>query len=210
MKVLLADDDKDQLDLRRLVLTKSGYETIAVTTAEAALEQAKIEHPQCAVIDLKIPTEAIGLALIRALKAFDSAMRVFVLTGTDPKRINGLPERNLVEEVLTKGSSTAYLMKKLGELASSAEPKLERLRAVLAREGVVTFNVKAVPRAALSEVVGYTTDGAMKVRVAAVPDKGKANEELRDVLAEWFSVPKSNVELLQGETSQRKVLRVRK
>jgi uncharacterized protein YggU (UPF0235/DUF167 family) len=43
-----------------------------------------------------------------------------------------------------------------------------------------------------------------------VPDKGKANEELRDILAEWFHVPKSNVELLQGETSQRKVLRIRK
>jgi hypothetical protein len=50
----------------------------------------------------------------------------------------------------------------------------------------------------------------MKVRVAAVPDKGKANEELRDVLARWFKVPKSNVELLHGETSHRKVLRVRK
>jgi uncharacterized protein YggU (UPF0235/DUF167 family) len=48
----------------------------------------------------------------------------------------------------------------------------------------------------------------MKVRVAAVADKGKANEELRALLAEWFQVPKSNVEVLLGETSQRKRLRV--
>ena len=48
-----------------------------------------------------------------------------------------------------------------------------------------------MPRAARSEVVGMTTDGAMKVRVAAVPDKGKANEELRDTLADWFKVPKT-------------------
>jgi uncharacterized protein YggU (UPF0235/DUF167 family) len=57
-------------------------------------------------------------------------------------------------------------------------------------------------------VVGVTTDGAMKVRVAAAPEKGRANEELRAVLAEWFKVPKSNVEVLLGESSQRKRVRV--
>jgi DNA-binding response OmpR family regulator len=115
MKVLLADDDQDQLDLRSLLFAKKGFETIAVTTAAAALEEAKAQRPQCAVIDLRIPTEALGLGLIRDLKAFDAAMRVFVLTGGDPNRINALPERSLVEEVIVKGSSTAYLLKKLAE-----------------------------------------------------------------------------------------------
>ena len=36
-----------------------------------------------------------------------------MLTGSDAKRINGLPEMELVEEVIVKGSSTAYLVKKL-------------------------------------------------------------------------------------------------
>jgi uncharacterized protein YggU (UPF0235/DUF167 family)/CheY-like chemotaxis protein len=210
MKILLADDDKDQLDLRSLLLAKHGHETIAVTTAAAALREAKTQRPQCAVVDLKIPTEALGLGLIRDLKTFDAAIRVFVLTGGDPKRINTLPERSLVEEVIVKGSSTAYLVKKLAELATQQEPLLTNLRTQLAKDKVVTFDVKAVPRAARSEVMGITSDGAMKVRVAAVPDKGKANEELRDTLADWFAVPKSNVELLHGETSQRKVWRVRK
>ncbi len=67
-----------------------------------------------------------------------------------------------------------------------------------------------MPRAPRSEVVGITADGVLKVRVAAVPDKGKANEELRDTLAVWFKVPKNNVELLHGETSPRKVWRVKK
>jgi uncharacterized protein (TIGR00251 family) len=210
MRVLLADDDKDQLELRSLLLVEGGYETIAVTTMAAALHEAKAQRPQCAVLDLKLPTEAMGLSLIRALKEFDAAMTVFVLTGGDPRRINHLPEKKLVEEVIMKGSSTAYLMKKLGELAGSSEPKLAILREILARKNVVVFDVKAVPRAARSEIVGVTTDGAMKVRLAAVPDKGKANEELQAVLAEWFSVPKSNVELILGETSQRKRLRVRR
>jgi hypothetical protein len=208
MRILLADDDHDQLELRSLLLTRSGYETIPVTTTAAALLAAEEQWPECAVLDLKLPTEAMGLSLIRALKSLDAAMRIFVLTGSDPKRINALPEKKLVEEVIVKGSSTAYLMKKLGELAGSAEPKLALFRETLARANVVAFDVKAVPRAARSEVVGVTTDGAMKVRLAAVPDKGKANEELRAVLAGWFQVPKSNVEIVLGETSQRKRLRV--
>jgi uncharacterized protein (TIGR00251 family) len=208
MRILIAEDDKDQLALRSLLLSSSGYETIAVSTSAAALHEAKAQRPECALVDLKLPTEAIGLSLIRALKKLDAAMRVFVLTGGDPQRVNALLEKKLVDEVFVKGASTAYLMKKLGELAGSAEPKLALLRKALAKENAVVFDVKAVPRAARSEVVGVTTDGAMKVRVAAVPDQGKANEELRVVLAEWFKVPKSNVEVLSGETSQRKRLRV--
>ena len=207
MKILLADDDADQLELRSLLLEKKGFETIAVTTATAALKEAKAQRPHCAVIDLKIPTESAGLALIRDLKGFDSAMRIFVLTGSEAKRVNGLAEMALVEEVIVKGSTTAYLLKKLSEVE---DPALTALRGKLAKEKVITFEVKAKPRAQRSEVVGMSTDGAMKVRVAALPESGKANEELRDVLAAWFKVPKNNVDLLQGETSQRKLWRVRK
>jgi uncharacterized protein len=208
MRILIAEDDKDQLALRSRLLSSSGYETIAVSTSAAALHEAAAQRPECALVDLKLPTEALGLSLIRSLKKLDGAMRIFVLTGGDPQRINALPEKNLVEEVFVKGTSTASLMKRLGELAGSLEPKLALLRESLAKERVVVFDVKAVPRAAHSEVVGVTTDGAMKVRIAAMPDKGRANEELRALMAEWFEVPKSNVELLLGETSQRKRLRV--
>jgi hypothetical protein len=207
MTILLADDEIDQLELRCLLLAEKGFETIAVTTAGAALQEAKAQRPHCAVIDLKIPTEAAGLGLIRELKAFDSAIRVFVLTGSDAKRVNRFPEMAMVEEVIVKGSSTAYLLKKLGEIE---DPQLAALRNKLAKDRVVTFDVKAMPRAPHSEVVGMTSDGVLKVRVAAVPDKGKANEELRDTLAAWFKVPKNSVELLHGETSPRKVWRVKK
>jgi DNA-binding response OmpR family regulator len=121
MRILIADDDKDQLELRSLLFSKSGYQTIAVTTARAALREAKAQRPECALVDLKFPTEVVGLRLIRALKELDAAMRVFVLTGGDPQRINTLPEKKLVEQVFVKGSSTACLMQKLGELLGGVE-----------------------------------------------------------------------------------------
>ena len=39
----------------------------------------------------------------------------------------------------------------------------------------MTIRVKVMPRAAKSEVVGTMTDGTLKVRIAAPPEKGKAN-----------------------------------
>ena len=68
--------------------------------------------------------------------------------------------------------------------------------------------VKVVPRASRSEVAGLMDDGALKVKVAAVPEKGKANVELCEVLARHYSVPIRDVEVITGLTSTRKRVRI--
>ncbi len=70
------------------------------------------------------------------------------------------------------------------------------------------IDVKVIPRASRSEVVGSMGDGALKVRVAAVPEKGKANEELRQLLARHFGIPVRDVEVVAGATSTRKRVRI--
>ena len=72
----------------------------------------------------------------------------------------------------------------------------------------VTLTVKVVPRASKSEVVGMMDDGSLKVRVAAVPEKGKANDELRVVLARQYGVPVANVTIAAGSASTRKTVRI--
>lgn len=62
-----------------------------------------------------------------------------------------------------------------------------------------------MPRANRSEVVGLMADGALRVKVAAVPEDGKANEELCRVLAAHFGVKR--VEVITGKTSTRKTVR---
>ena len=52
-------------------------------------------------------------------------------------------------------------------------------------------------------------DGVLKVKVAAVPEKGKANDELCAVLARHFNVAPRDVEVISGQTSTRKRVRVR-
>ncbi len=69
------------------------------------------------------------------------------------------------------------------------------------------FNVRVVPRASKSEIVGEM-DGALKVRIASPPVGGAANAELIKILSKKFGVAKSAVEILSGQTSKQKQVRV--
>lgn len=51
-------------------------------------------------------------------------------------------------------------------------------------------------------------NGSLKVKVAGVPEKGLANEELCEVLARHYGVPVRSVEVIAGATSTRKRVRI--
>lgn len=123
MKVLVADDDRDQLSLRCMLLARSGFDTLPAADAAAATELAAAHKPQCAVIDLRLPTQERGLQLIHDLKTLDPGMHVFVLTGGDGGRLAQAPERILIDAVLTKGSASALLIQKLRTVAGELPDK---------------------------------------------------------------------------------------
>jgi uncharacterized protein (TIGR00251 family) len=68
--------------------------------------------------------------------------------------------------------------------------------------------VKVVPRSSSSEVAGVLDDGTLKVRIAAAPEKGKANAELCRVLARHYGVAPSAVTIVSGHTSALKLIRI--
>ena len=70
------------------------------------------------------------------------------------------------------------------------------------------FKVKVIPRSRKTEFAGEMDDGTLKVKVAAVPEDGKANKELCAFLALHHGVPQANVLVISGATSQRKIVRV--
>jgi len=74
--------------------------------------------------------------------------------------------------------------------------------------GAITFGVRVVARASRSEVVGEH-DGVLRVRVAAPPVEGAANEELTRTLARALGVPRSAVEIVSGHQSKLKRVRAR-
>ncbi len=67
--------------------------------------------------------------------------------------------------------------------------------------------LRVQPGAKRTEVVG-THGEALRIRLAAPPVDGKANEALIVFLAEAFGVPVRNVSLLTGLTSRSKRIRV--
>ena len=72
---------------------------------------------------------------------------------------------------------------------------------ILRRDGVVAIELKVIPKSSKNEVAGLLDNGALKVKITAAPEKGKANAAIRAFLAEEFGVPKKNVRIVRGETS---------
>jgi len=68
----------------------------------------------------------------------------------------------------------------------------------------VNLEVKAVPGASSTQIAGFL-GGALKVRVTAPPEKGKANQAIRKLLSEKLELPLESIELIRGESNARKV-----
>jgi uncharacterized protein len=75
-------------------------------------------------------------------------------------------------------------------------------------EGEVVFKVQVVPRSSRSEVVGEH-NGALRVKIAAPPVDGAANEELVRVLAKTFDVSRSAVTIVSGQTGKVKQISIK-
>ncbi len=118
MKVLVVDDDQDQLEVRCLLFSQQGYEAIPAATEAAALQVATEEEPCCAVMDLRLPTPEAGLRLIRALKQAHPQLTILALTGADPKEFVQRPEAKLVQQIFAKGESTKALLEVLRRTAA--------------------------------------------------------------------------------------------
>jgi uncharacterized protein (TIGR00251 family) len=75
------------------------------------------------------------------------------------------------------------------------------------KDGSLRFQVRVVPRASRSEILGEH-DGTLRVRIAAPPVENAANEELLRVLAAALGVRRSAVEITAGHTSKVKTVRL--
>lgn len=70
------------------------------------------------------------------------------------------------------------------------------------------FRVKVIPKSSKTELMGYLPDGTWKVKIAAAPEKGKANKALCAFLADKLGVPQSRVRIVSGETSHLKRIHI--
>jgi two-component system response regulator RegA len=78
--VLIVDDDEVFRDRLARAFRDRGYDARGAGGMREAVELAREDSPEMAVVDLRMP-EGSGLELIRELLALDPATRIVVLTG---------------------------------------------------------------------------------------------------------------------------------
>ena len=75
------------------------------------------------------------------------------------------------------------------------------------RGSTVRVRVRVQPRASRTEVAGEY-DGALKVRVAAPPVDGAANDELVRFIARRVGVAQSRIRIVSGDAGRSKILEI--
>ena len=84
---------------------------------------------------------------------------------------------------------------------------MSRPRPTPRSDNAALLDVRVVPRAGKSGVAGLR-DGALRVRLAAAPVDGAANAELIAVLAGALHLPKRSIEIVSGDRSRSKRVRI--
>jgi DNA-binding response OmpR family regulator len=100
-RVLVVDDDRAGLELRKLTLERRGHQVTTASDASEARSAFLSAPPETVILDLRLPQLEDGLALIREFRATAPNVRIVVLSGANTD-LDGRPETAMVDQVLGK------------------------------------------------------------------------------------------------------------
>ena len=72
----------------------------------------------------------------------------------------------------------------------------------------ISLEIKVEPRSSKKCIAGIMDDNIVKVKLTAPPVDDAANEQLIEVIAEELRIKKSQVKIIRGHTSKRKVVEI--
>ena len=92
LRVLVCDDEPHVLRAVKVVLRQAGFDTIAADSVSSALDQAAVQRPDAAILDLVLP-DGDGVEICRELRTW-SDMPIIVLSavGEDDQKVRALEE----------------------------------------------------------------------------------------------------------------------
>ncbi len=70
------------------------------------------------------------------------------------------------------------------------------------------LKIKVTTKQPKTEYINTLDDGTIKIRIKAVPEKGKANEELIRFLSKELKIEKDMIEITSGTTDTIKLVRI--
>ena len=121
-RVLVADDDEMQRELRKEMLEISGHDVLLARCASEALAHLENAAADVILMDLRFPNARgnpdarEGLGLIRRIRERGCRTPVIVLSGW-PDEIYGTPEEEMVSRVVMKPVRSAALLELIAEVA---------------------------------------------------------------------------------------------
>ena len=116
-RILVVDDDKKICDTLSLILESRGYQVDIANTGKTAVEKAKTNKYNLAVLDIKLP-DIDGIKLLKSIYEISPQMVRIVMTG--------YPELKNAINALNEGAD-AYFTKPVdpSRLIKTIEDKLE-------------------------------------------------------------------------------------
>jgi CheY-like chemotaxis protein len=117
-RLLIVDDDVQQLGIRKLLLEAAGHDVAVAENAPKARRLLEELHPDVLVMDLRLPKLKDGLSLIRLVGEQCLAVKIIVLSGWTEELID-LPEAKLVSCVLGKPIRNGHLLEAINAVVAA-------------------------------------------------------------------------------------------
>jgi CheY-like chemotaxis protein len=122
-RILVADDNWQQLELRKLLLEQVGHQVAVAWSVRETMRQVELGKAELVIMDLRFPNAAgepdanEGLALIRQIRESGCRAPLIVLSGW-PEELYGSPEESMVSRVMMKPVKARALLDAIAELVA--------------------------------------------------------------------------------------------
>jgi DNA-binding response OmpR family regulator len=152
MKILVADDDPDLLDLVAYALGQAGYLVVKAADGNAALEKFEAEAPDIAILDINMPG-ASGFEVCTAIRSRSTApIMMLTARGEEQDLVRALDLG--ADDYLTKPFSPRTLLARVKALLRRA--RLERTAGPLSAGRVTLDSESSTVQVGQSEPVALT------------------------------------------------------
>ena len=74
----------------------------------------------------------------------------------------------------------------------------------------ITLKIKVTTKSQKTEIFWILWEDILKLRVKAIPEKGKANKEIINFFAKSLGISKNNIEIISGLTDELKIIKINK
>jgi DNA-binding response OmpR family regulator len=121
-KIIVADNDLQMRELLYDLLTKKGYQVIAVTGGKEAVEAAASQMPDLVLLDINMPGMD-GIDALRRIKAANQSMRVVMLTGLETPVLENQARLSGASGFLRKSLDIKVILKIIDELMTESSQR---------------------------------------------------------------------------------------